>query len=234
MIKNILEECPFCSKGHIIEENNFIDLKISCSFCHTEFEKRNFLFRVKKFGSKIKDSLNPNIVKRKDEWHSISDWKSLFNVGYTTYELPYRSLFEGNLEELPNTDNIELKEGEKIYLKESNVIFGKPDKENSDKSYNRVGGIKNLIKGFEGKYFPTRQEIRAIDYGKLFLTNRRILFKGDKNELRSIDFDEIDSIIPYSDSIGITLKKDFSSLYFIMEDSRKWYASIIGIALKDD
>jgi len=136
----------------------------------------------------------------------------------------------GKMLTIPAT--IALKSGEEAYLEENVALYETRAARVSDRTYlgTRVG--KRVYVGGSSGTSRSVDELRKIDTGSLFLTNKRIIFNGEFNT-RTIDIEKIVSIELYGyDGINIAIEnKDKSQIYFNLKNQRLWGA-IFG-AIKD-
>lgn len=102
------------------------------------------------------------------------------------------------------------------------------------------GGPTARIKIMKGVYYRagsmgvqrvTSEELKTIDAGQLYLTNRRILFVGSRKN-SNIPINKILSINPYSDGVGIE-KDSGTSPIFRMSESADILAMILTRILND-
>ncbi len=122
--------------------------------------------------------------------------------------------------------SILLKKGEKAYLVDNVQLFETRSVSISE----RVGGAVRITKGlYVGKSYGTSRshdEVRAIDAGKLILTNKRLIFDGTHSS-KDYKIEKIMSVQEYSDGIEVASEgKVKSQLYIGMYNPYQWKALI--------
>lgn len=115
---------------------------------------------------------------------------------------------------LPMDEYIFLKE-EKCYLKEPRAIR---KNSGSGLGFRVAKGI--YLGGYSGTS-ESNQEWRLLDFGNLILTNKKIVFRGEK-ENRTISIEKIISLKTYTDGIEIAIESKSKSTIFSVKNPYIW------------
>jgi len=122
--------------------------------------------------------------------------------------------------------NIILKQGEEAYIVTESNLY-----ENRGTTYSKSSGHGGAVRIAKGVYIggsnrsgssETRQELKLIDKGVLTLTNKRLVFDGNR-ENRSIPIDKIISVDHYTDSVEISSESRSKSMLFNVPNPYIWF-----------
>jgi hypothetical protein len=145
-----------------------------------------------------------------DEWSHLELIAKNLNVTINSDESVDKLKLYWQIEngELPIKEvEINLQKGEKCYYSSYAEWY---ENRSITKRIN-YSGPTTRIKIIKGVYYRagsvnvqrvTHEELQKIDYGKVFLTNKRLIFLGNKKNT-NIQLSKILSLNPYSDGVGI-------------------------------
>lgn len=142
----------------------------------------------------IKDNLNIDIIYNNVTQSQLNKMKLYWLI--ENGELPKKEV------------NINLQKNEVCYFSDSNVDWYETRTVTKKINY---GGVNYRIKIMKGVYYRsgsvnvqriTTEELKRIDSGTIYVTNKRVIFQGN-NKNTSISLSKILSVIPYNDGIGI-------------------------------
>jgi hypothetical protein len=223
---NWIDKCPLCKTGKLwhIKKKIFLGLSsvdaLKCSNCEAIFVKVGEKYKL----SEAKDHFNPVWQEYKNKELKDAEWSRIANGGVSDtvqrkedIEYWLTQLKAGNVpigmkqEESP----IILKKKEKLYVTLPNISllepravrtggYGGPSVRLAKGLYFRVGGFKA----------ESHEEVRNIDQGILTLTDKRIVFSGNKRTI-SVNLNKVISINPYSDGISIRRERMSKTQYFV-------------------
>lgn len=163
-----------------------------------------------------------------DEWEQGEELSRKLNVhahfGENTKKLieKYKKLWVIENEELPTIEaGILIQKNEHVYLEIATTLY-EYRKVTKSVSY---GGPAFRVKIMKGVYFRagnvgvqrhSEDELKQIDIGVLYITNKKILFMGG-NGNKTIKYNQIVDLIPYSDGFQIS-KESGKSPFFTVHD----------------
>jgi len=218
-----------------------------CNNCGALFTKKGDRYKL----AKARDVSNKVWQEYGNQTLTLREWENIANGGMSD-EKQRRVDMERWMNELKNgrvsvkfigiTSPILLKKGEDlkatiphVSLKEPRSVrvssggYGGPSFRIAKGFYFRVGSF--------GSRSVSHEEIKIIDEGTLILTNKRIVFIGQKRTL-NIKLDKIISIEPYSDGIALRREGKEKTQYFIWHknniniDGRRYKESFSGLIFK--
>jgi len=250
-------KCPVCKSGQLKEtvKKKLFGLvttkSFECNRCNAVFTEHKGNYKL----SKVQDVSNPtwqnygNQTLRKREWKSIAyggmsdtkqkevdmeKWMNVIREGKTHIKFIGISspILLKKDEELkcviPSTS---LREPRSVRM--SHGSYGGPSFRVAKGVYFRVGGF--------GARSESHEEIKIIDEGVLTLTNKRVVFSGEKKTL-NIKLNKIISIEPYSDGMALRREGKEKTQYFIWPeniakldvdiDGRKYKEPFSGLLFK--
>ena len=219
-----LEKCPVCKSGKLsaVAKKKLFGLvateKIECNNCSAVFAQKGEKYRL----IKVIDSSNKVWLDYGNQDLTEIEWKNIAYGGLSDakqkemdMETWMTELKEGNISVRMGVEpSIILKKNEEIQLALPNVTlleqravrtggYGGPSFRVAKGVYFRVGGFQS----------ESHDELRNIDQGTLTLTNKRLVFSGNKRMI-NIDLRKIVSIEPYSDGIGLKREGKEKIQYF--------------------
>jgi transcription elongation factor Elf1 len=237
-MSKFIAKCPICGEGDIVEEKHFLSSRIYCTNCGTEFAVRGNEFKITKYSSSIDSDVRSRLVARMDEWHTLYEWRSIAERGYTEKEQIYINALQGKLPALPSiSTNIIIHRGEVPYLEEQSELL----EPHSVRTY--TGGTRGVsvpIPGLKGVRYrvgglkgtsESHEELRKIDSGVLLLTNKKLVFSGN-NRVKTIKLEKIVQVFPYKDAIKIAIDGRRKPSYFTVSDGKLWSNAIEGLCSK--
>ena len=239
-MSKFIAKCPICGKDNIVEEKHFLSSRIIyCTNCGTEFAVRGNGFKITKLSSTINLDVRSRVEPRMNEQHTLDEWHSIVERGYTEGEQVYVDALQGKLPVLSSTStDIILHKGEVAYLTEQSELF----EPHSVRVY--TGGTRGIsmpIPGLKGVRYrasglegisESHEELRKIDSGVLLLTNKKLVFSGS-NSVRTIKLEKIVQVFPYSDAIKIAIENRKKPLYFMVSDGKLWSYAVEGLCDKE-
>lgn len=254
----LFEKCPLCSQGQVIEQmkKKFFGLiptrNYVCNNCGAVFTKKGDRYKL----AKVQDVSNKiwqeycNQILTMREWRNIADggmsdekqrkvdmekWMNEIRNGRAPIKfigIPSPILLRKGEELKAAIPHVSLREPRSVRV--SSGGYGGPSFRIAKGVYFRVGGF--------GSRSESHEEIKIIDEGILTLTNKRIVFSGQKRTL-NIKLDKIISVEPYSDGIALRREGKEKTQYFVWPqnipvnlridiDGRKYKEPFSGLILK--
>ncbi len=252
-----LTKCPVCKSGQLIETIRkkifgLLTIKsFECNKCDAIFARRGEKHKL----SKVQDASSLIWQEYRNQTLTAREWKNIANGGMSDVKqkeadmeewmnairegkapikfigIPSPILLKKDEELRCVLPNISLKEPRSVRV--SSGGYGGPSFRVAKGVYFRVGAF--------GSKSESREEIRVIDKGMFTLTNKRIVFTGQKRTL-SVNLDKIISIDSYSDGIALRRERKQKTQYFIWSeklakltvtiDDRKYEEPFSGLILK--
>jgi len=224
------KRCPMCKSGKLknIKKKKFFGLYIVDSFvcdkCGAEFVK--FMDRYKL--AMIPDKSNPAWKEYGRQSLTPREWKNIAYGGMSDAkqmeeDIDYYldQLRNGNIPSFDVAENTEiiLKRNENVILNMNYVSLQEPRAVRT--TTGKYGGPSFRVA--KGVYFrlgafnaqsESHEEIREIDTGALALTNKRLIFLGDKRTV-NIDIRKVVSVHPYRDAVEIRREGRERTQYFM-------------------
>lgn len=223
---NWKDKCPLCKTGKLwhIKKKAFLGLSsldaLKCLNCEAIFVKVGEKYKL----SEAKDHFNPVWQEYKNKELKEVEWSKIANGGVSDdvkrkedIEYWLNELKAGNvpISMKQEESTIILKKKEKLYvtllnisLLESRAVrtggYGGPSVRLAKGLYFRVGGFKA----------ESHEELRNIDQGTLTLTDKRIVFSGNKKTI-NVNLKKVISINPYDDGISIRRDGFSKTQYFV-------------------
>lgn len=237
---NWKDTCPLCKTGKLwhIKKKAFLGLSsldaLKCLNCEAIFVKVGEKYKL----SEAKDHFNPVWQEYKNKELKEVEWSKIANGGVSDdvkrkedIEYWLNELKAGNvpISMKQEESTIILKKKEKLYVNLLNISllepravrtggYGGPSVRLAKGLYFRVGGFKA----------ESHEELRNIDQGTLTLTDKRIVFSGNKKTI-NVNLKKIISINPYND--GISIRRDgFSKTQYFVDLPK----AEITISVKDE
>lgn len=238
------DRCPACRAGRLSKtvSRGFLGLtsteSYSCPNCGAVFtQEGSNRFKL----SSISDTTRP--AWRDYANHTLSDLERKRIAGGGVSDARQReldldhaitSIVEGRIQALnaAATGSIVPKRGERLVVTVPGVILSEP--RSVRKTYGGGGGPSFRVA--KGVYIRTgafasrsesHEEIRSIDSGTLSLTNKRLVFAGQKRT-KSINLGKIVSIKPFKDGISINREGKQKTEYYSGLDNAVLRFSIEG------
>ena len=234
-MSKIIGKCPICNEGDIVEERHFLSSKIYCTNCKTEFAMRGNKFKITKYPSSTQPDVMERLKVRMNQWHTLQEWRDIAKYGYTESEKVYIDALQGKLPALQSlSTNIILHKGETAFLEERSNLL----EPHSVRVYNAgaqgmsvpipgLKGVRYRVGGLKGSS-ESHEELKQIDSGTLLLTNKRIIFVGDKRS-KTIKLEKIIQVEPYKDAVRVAFEGRKKPLYFTVSDGKLWSSAIEGL-----
>jgi len=220
------EKCPLCKAGKLwhIKKKVFLGLSnidaLKCLNCEAIFVKVGEKYKL--FESK--DHYNTVWQEYKNKELKGAEWSRIANGGISDavqrkedIEYWLTQLKTGNIsmsmkqEESP----IILKKKEILYVTLPNISLSEPRAVRTGgyggPSVRLAKGLSFRVGGFKAE---SHEEVRNIDQGTFTLTDKRIVFSGNKRTI-NVTLNKIISINPYSDGISITREGFSKTQYFV-------------------
>jgi len=219
------EKCPLCKTGKLwhIKKKVFLGLSnidaLKCLNCEAIFVKVGEKYKL----FETKDHYNTVWQEYKNKELKVTEWSRIADGGISDdvqrkedKEYWLTQLKIGNVpisiqqEESP----IILKNKEKLYVALSNISLSEPRAVRTGgyggPSVRLAKGLSFRLGGFKAE---SHEELRNIDQGTFTLTDKRIVFSGNKKTI-SVSLNKVISINPYSDGISITREGFSKTQYF--------------------
>jgi hypothetical protein len=221
--------CPVCKKGNIkkdlIKQNIY-----ACDFCSAKLKNigPQYLLSTEDCISEYKN------FKYDDCKFSIFEWNNIALSGRTLRENTLEVFRKGTI---PHIDNsltsigLVLKPDEYLsWFEKSNLYEPRSERTyaggSRGVSFRVAKGVSIRSGGFSG-HSESHEAIQLIDTGKLILTNKRLIFIGQKRSA-NIEFKRILSTTFYKDSFKIDLENRQRPQLFGVSDSEFWEALLSG------
>lgn len=220
--KNNFFNCPVCKKGEIKQDEKKLNLK-NCEKCNAQFKKTSdssFKLLTRKCDKKYKDYQYTNSD------FSIYEWNTISLTGKTLKENTLEKFKNG---EIPNLSeqNIDAP----ITLKSNeHFVWGEDCQFHEPRAVRNYGsGSVRIAKGLSIRMgqAESHQEMRHIDNGALSLTNKRLIFSGDKRS-SNIDLKKVINITIFSDGFKVNIENKQKPQFFAISDSEFWNALLTG------
>ena len=219
------EKCPLCKTGKLwhIKKKVFLGLSnidaLKCLNCEAIFVKAGEKYKL----FETKDHYNTVWQEYKNKELKVTEWSRIADGGISDdvqrkedKEYWLTQLKIGNVpisiqqEESP----IILKNKEKLYVALSNISLSEPRAVRTGgyggPSVRLAKGLSFRLGGFKAE---SHEELRNIDQGTFTLTDKRIVFSGNKKTI-NVGLNKVISINPYSDGISITREGFSKTQYF--------------------
>jgi len=219
------EKCPLCKTGKLwhIKKKLFLGLSnidaLKCLNCEVIFVKVGEKYKL----FEAKDHYNIVWQEYKNKELKGTEWSRIANGGISDdvqkkedIEYWLTQLKTGNVsiniqqEESP----IILKNKEKLYVALSNISLSEPRAVRTGgyggPSVRLAKGLSFRLGGFKAE---SHEELRNIDQGTFTLTDKRIVFSGNKKTI-NVNLNKVISINPNSDGISITREGFSKTQYF--------------------
>lgn len=246
MQRSWLDKCPVCKKGELrpfTQKELFgliHSLRYVCSHCGAMFVQKGEGYELKE----VIDDTNPVWIEYGGETLTEREWRNIANGGMSDekqreadMEVWLSQLKEGKISiglAQQSTDiPIILKKNEKIELILPNLSlmeprrvttggYGGPSMRVAKGLYFRVGAFRA----------QSHEEIKEIDNGLLALTNKRLVFLGDKRNA-NIDLKKIVAVEPYKDGIAVVTERRKRPQYFIGVDQDEITVTVEGRSYRE-
>ena len=233
-------KCPLCHNESLYHQEHkslgiFTENDYVCSYCGAKLHKENDKFKL----INLNDKQSQIWIKYQGQTLTKTEWIRIGNGGISDLEIQQQQsaieqedlntflqgLSEGRFP-LASIENppIILKKGEEAYLILNNVEFR--EARSVRVSHGGGGGVSfrvakgvTLHTGTGRGQSESHEEIRTIDTGQLVLTNKRLIFNGNKKTV-PLQLNKIVSMNEYSDAIAIRVENKQKTQYFVNVNKR--------------
>ncbi len=255
--KNVLwtDRCPVCKTGKIenIKRKKLFGLiaveNMVCNKCGAIFVKSGEKYKL----AAVSDKSNPVWQEYGRQSLLPGEWKNITYGGMSNakqmeadIEYYLEQLKEGNIPsfDISGNPDIILKRNENFILNIDYVSLREPRAVRITKggyggpSFRVAKGVYFRLGAFNAQS-ESHEEIRTIDSGTLTLTNKRLIFSGNKRTV-SMDIRKILSVHPYRDAVAIRKEGREKIQYFtginrvnikIQVENRIYYEPLSGLVL---
>ncbi len=223
---NWKDKCPLCKTGKLwhVKKKAFLGLSslddLKCLNCEAIFIKIGEKYKL----SEAKDHFNPVWQEYKNKELKEVEWSKIANGGVSDdvkrkedIEYWLNELKAGNVPVSMKQEEstIILKKKEKLYVTLLNISLLEPRAVRTGgyggSSVRLAKGLYFRVGGFKAE---SHEELRNIDQGTLTLTNKRIVFSGNKKTI-NVNLKKVISINPYNDGISIRRDGFSKTQYFV-------------------
>lgn len=215
-------KCPVCKKGKIIPDKEKPKFR-NCNVCNAHFkETRELSFKLstKNCEDEYKEYNYNNCNLSVYEWNTIA--------------LTNKTLRENTLEnfrngDIPNSSNQNI-DSPAILKSKEHLVWGEQSRLDEPRAVRHYGGTSlRVAKGvrIHMGQSESHQEMRQIDNGYLTLTNKRLIFSGEKRS-SNIDLRKIMNVTIYLDGFKVNIENRQKPQFFATKDSEFWSALLTG------
>ncbi len=121
--------------------------------------------------------------------------------------------------EIPSS--IFLEKGEKLLVENKTALMETKSVRSSSGGFGGVSIVKGVRVGGYSGTSSSSLEWKVLDSGFVYLTTKRIIFRGNK-ENRNIELKDIFAFDSYSESIGLSLNSKSKNLRFVVDNPLIW------------
>ncbi|MGB2783430.1 MAG: hypothetical protein WBC45_05765 [Atribacterota bacterium] len=219
------EKCPLCKTGKLwhIKKKVFLSLSnidaLKCLNCEAIFVKVGEKYKL----FEAKDHYNTVWQEYKNKELKVTEWSRIADGGISDdvqrkedkeYWLTQLKIGNVPISIQQEESTIILKNKEKLYVALSNISLSEPRAVRTGgyggPSVRLAKGLSFRLGGFKAE---SHEELRNIDQGTFTLTDKRIVFSGNKKTI-NVSLNKVISINPYSDGISITREGFSKTQYF--------------------
>jgi len=221
--------CPVCKKGNVKKDLDKTNI-YTCDFCSAKLKNvgPQYLLSTEDCITEYKN------FKYDDYKFSIFEWNTIALSGKTLRENTLELFRKGKI---PHIDNpltsigVALKQDEYLcWLEKSNLYEPRSERTyaggSRGVSFRVAKGVSFRAGGFRG-HSESHEAIKLIDTGNLILTNKRLIFIGQKRNA-NIEIKRILNTTFYKDSFKIDLESRQRPQLFSVSDSEFWEALLSG------
>jgi len=230
--KIIFKKCPVCNKGRVIQyKKKFLGFipytSIECKQCESKW---------KFYADDDQYKLNTEKEYKYDECSFTGqEWEYIAKRGMSHRDELLYNLALGNFKNLPPViiNNHCLEPKELAYLCESSVL-NEPRAVRTFSGGSRgismptgIKGVRFRVGGFSGQA-ESHHEMRAIDNGKIILTNQRLIFNGNMRTVVT-QLGKITNIIAFTDAFQINKENKQKPEVYSVQDGEIWANTLTGL-----